>query len=440
MLTPQQAAPALLWPFKTLYYGWGVAATSMIMAFATVQLYGPVLSVFVKPIGDDMGWNRTEIAFAFTIGSFLGSMFTTAIGRFLDRHGARMVATLAAMFIAAMLLGLAIMQAPWHMWIFFGLARAVSIAGVQLGATVAVANWFIQKRGRAAAMGAFGQRFGQAVVPLMLLPLILGLSWRSAYVALSISTLLLAALPAFLFLRRRPEDYCMLPDGASPDGYRSEPPSPREVARAAVDSTPWTVREAFRTRAFWLIVVTMATISFAQTATNLHAAASFQEKGISFAASATIVFVFAMTSAISTFPWGWLIDRLHIRYVMMASATLYCASMFLIMNATTYLGAVAFGVVFGTAAGAWTLGFRLLIPNYFGRRSTGAIRGATAPIIAFIGPVGPTLGGAIRDITGDYELAFAIFAGVFALAFVAMAFAKPPTHRPIAPDELPVSA
>jgi sugar phosphate permease len=365
MLTPQQAAPALLWPFKTLYYGRGVAATSMIMAFATVQLYGPVLSVFVKPIGDDMGWNRTKIAFAFTVGSFLGSMFTTAIGRFLDRHGERVVATLAAMFIAAMLLGLAIMQAPWHMWIFFGLARAVSIAGVQLGATVAVANWFIQKRGRAAAMGAFGQRFGQAVVPMMLLPLIIGLSWRSAYVALSISTLLFAALPAFLFLRRRPEDYGMLPDGASPDGYRSEPPSAREVARAAVDSTPWTVREAFRTRAFWLIVVTMATISFAQTATNLHAAASFQEKGISFAASATIVFVFAMTSAISTFPWGWLIDRLHIRYVMMASATLYFVSMFLIMNATTYLGAVAFGVVFGTAAGAWTLGFRLLIPNYF---------------------------------------------------------------------------
>jgi sugar phosphate permease len=439
MLIPQQAAPALLWPFKTIYYGWGVAATSMIMAFATVQLYGPVLSVFVKPIGDDMGWNRTEIAFAFTVGSFLGSMFTTAIGRFLDRRGARMASTLAAMFIAVMLLGLSLMQAPWHMWIFFGLARAVSIAGVQLGATVAVANWFIQKRGRAAAMGAFGQRFGQAVVPLMLLPLIIGLSWRSAYVALSISTLLLCALPAFLFLRRRPEDYGMLPDGASPDGYRAEPPTARETARAAVDSAPWTVREAFRTRAFWLIVVTMAAISFAQTATNLHAAASFQEKGISFAASATIVFVFAMTSAISTFPWGWMIDRLHIRYVMMASAALYMVSMFLIMNATTYLGAVGFGVVFGTAAGAWTLGFRLLIPNYFGRQSAGSIRGATAPIIAFVGPVGPTLAGAIRDITGNYDLAFAIFAGVFALAFVAMAFAKAPTHHATAPDGLPAS-
>jgi nitrate/nitrite transporter NarK len=79
-------------------------------------------------------------------------------------------------------------------------------------------------------------------------------------------------------------------------------------------------------------------------------------------------------------------------------------------------------------------------PTIFGRRSTGAIRGATAPIIAFIGPVGPTLAGAIRDITGDYELAFAIFAGVFALAFVAMAFAKPPTHHSTASDELLISA
>ena len=440
MLIPRKTVPGLLWPFKSIYYGWGIAFTSMIMAFATVSMYGPVLSVFVKPIGDEMGWSRTEIAFAFTIGSFLGSMFTTAVGRFLDRHGARMVATLAAMFIAAMLLGLALMQAPWHMWIFFGLGRGVTIAGVQLGATVAVANWFIQKRGRAAAMGAFGQRFGQAVVPLLLLPFIIGMSWRYAYVALSISTLLLAALPAFLFLRRRPEDYGMLPDGATPDGHGEQSPSARETARLAVDNVPWTVREALRTRAFWLIVVTMATISFAQTATNLHAAASFQEKGISFAASASIVFVFAMTSAISTFPWGWLIDRLHIRYVMMASATLYMVSMFLIMNATTYLDAVAFGVVFGTAAGAWTLGFRLLIPNFFGRRSTGTIRGATAPIIAFIGPVGPTMAGVIRDITGNYDLAFVIFAGVFALAFVAMALAKPPTHRTAASSELQASA
>jgi nitrate/nitrite transporter NarK len=103
--------------------------------------------------------------------------------------------------------------------------------------------------------------------------------------------------------------------------------------------------------------------------------------------------------------------------------------MFIIVNATTYLGAVGFGVVYGTAAGAWTLAYRLLVPSYFGRSSSGAIRGATAPFIAFIGPVGPTVAGIIRDKTGDYDLAFYIFAGVFAMAFVAMLFARPPVHH-----------
>jgi MFS family permease len=411
----------------------------MILAFATVQVYGPVLSVFVKPISEDMDWSFTEIAFAFTTGSFLGSMLTAAVGRVLDRRGARMVTTISAMFVASMMLGLAFMQSPWQMWIFFGLGRAVSIAGIQLGATVAVANWFVLKRGRASSMSAFGQRFGQAIVPLLLLPIIIGLSWRHAYGALAISTILLAVFPAYLFLRRRPEDYGMLPDGVSEAPHASQGISARELARAAADTAPWTVREAMHTRAFWLIVITMATISFAQTSTNLLAAASFQEKGISFAASATIVFVFAMTSALSTFPWGWAIDRLHIRYVMMVSAALYVAAMFLIVNATTYPGAVLFGVVFGTAAGAWTLAFRLLIPNYFGRRSTGAIRGATAPITAFIGPVGPTMAGIIRDQTGNFDLAFYIFAGVFAVAFVAMALARPAVHHTLR-EPTPTSA
>jgi cyanate permease len=50
------------------------------------------------------------------------------------------------------------------------------------------------------------------------------------------------------------------------------------------------------------------------------------------------------------------------------------------------------------------------------------------------------MAGVIRDITGNYDLAFVIFAGVFALAFVAMALAKPPTHRTAASSELQASA
>lgn len=431
----RRVVPTLLWPFKTLYYGWAIASVSMTMAFVTVSMYGPVLSVWVKPIGDDMGWSRTEISLAFTIGSFLGSMFTAAFGRMLDRRGARAVATVAGMIVAGMLVGLTFMQQPWHMWIFFGLGRAAAIAGVQFGTTVAVANWFIQKRGRASSLVAFGQRFGQATVPMMILPIILIFSWRHAYGILAVATLVLVVLPSFLYIRRRPEDYGLLPDGAARDTRSGGFANARQAALAAIDAAPWTVREAMRTRAFWMIVITISMMGFGQTATNLHAAASVQERGASYAQSTTIVLIFAMMSALTTFPWGWLADRIHIRFVIMLAAAMQIVAMLIIANATTYWHAAAFAVVFGAAAGAWTIGFRVLIPNYFGRRSTGAIRGASAPITAFIGPVGPTLAAVIRDATGTYDLAFTIFAGVFAVAFVAMFLARPPVHQTLREPE-----
>jgi MFS family permease len=421
--------PALLWPFKTLYYGWAIASVSMAMSFVTVSMYGPVLSVWVKPIRDDMGWTATEIAIAFTIGSFLGSMFTAAFGRMLDRRGARAVSTIAGMIVAGMLVGLVFMQQPWHMWIFFGLGRAAAIAGVQFGTTVAVANWFIQKRGRASSLVAFGQRFGQASVPMMVLPIILIFSWRHAYGILAVATVVLVVVPSFLYIRRRPEDYGLLPDGGSRAVTNGGFANAHQAALAAIDAVPWTVREAMRTRAFWMIVITISMMGFGQTATNLHAAASVQERGASYAQSTTIVLIFAMISALTTFPWGWLADRIHIRFVIMLAAALQIVAMLIIASATTYLQSVAFAVVSGAAAGSWTIGFRVLIPNYFERRSSGAIRGATAPITAFIGPVGPTLAGVIRDATGTYDLAFTIFAGVFAVAFVAMFLARPPTHH-----------
>jgi len=41
-----QRVPAL-WPFKRVYYGWGIVWASVVASFAQVPMYGPVLSVFV---------------------------------------------------------------------------------------------------------------------------------------------------------------------------------------------------------------------------------------------------------------------------------------------------------------------------------------------------------------------------------------------------------
>ena len=203
-----------LWPFKNVFYGWAIVGTSVVVTFAQVPMYGPVLSVFVTPIEQELGWARWETAMAFTIGSLGGSIGSALVGHLLDRYGARAAVVVSGMLVTGALLGLAVMQEVWQFWGLFGLGRTAALTGVNLGVTVALGNWFIRKRGRALSFMTVGLRAGQALVPLVIVtPLILAYSWRHAYVALAVMAFLFVALPGWLFIRRRPEDFGLLPDG-----------------------------------------------------------------------------------------------------------------------------------------------------------------------------------------------------------------------------------
>ena len=391
------------------------------VSFASCIFYGPVLSVWFEPIREETGWKAWEVSAAFTFGSFAGSILTAAMGRVMDRYGTRTVTAASGMALAGAMLGLALMQAPWQMWLFFGVGRGFAIAGVQLGTTVAIANWFVRKRGKATSFAGFGLRFGQALVPLVVAQIILLLSWRWAYGLLALSAILLITAPALVYLRRRPEDYGLFPDGDHP----TEGGAPAGRA-ASSDEYEWTSGQVRRTAAFWLILLTTSVMFFGQTATNLHAVPHFQSRGIDFEDSVLIVFTFAMTSAITTAPWGWVMDRLHVRLVIAVVALLYFLSMVVIVNADTFAGAVLFGLTFGVAQGGWTVSQRIVVPNYFGRRSVGAIRGQMGLMTAFINPVGPLAAGAVRDVSGSYNVAFIVFAGLFILSAAMILAARAP--------------
>jgi hypothetical protein len=72
--------------------------------------------------------------------------------------------------------------------------------------------------------------------------------------------------------------------------------------------------------------------------------------------------------------------------------------------------------------------------NYFGRRSLGAIRGATEPFVTLGGAIGAVTSGVIFDITGSYHIAFTVFSGVGLAAILPLLMARPPVQA-AAPDE-----
>jgi MFS family permease len=413
-----------------VYYGWGIVGTSVVVSFAQVAMYGPVLSVFVKPIGDDTGWSRGEIALAFTIGSLGGSFASSIVGRYVDKYGTRMAVVISGLIITAVLIGLALMQEVWHFWALFGVGRTAALAGINLGTGVGIANWFVRKRGRAISFLGIGLRSGQAIFPLFIAPVILWLSWRHAYAMLAVVAFALIVLPGWAFLRRRPEDFGLLPDGDEPDTPDAAPGAAGAARPRVVTELSWTLHEATRTPAFWMIVTAVTLVVFGTTAVNLHAVASFQDRGIADAFAGVFVAIFAGVAALSAYAWGSLMDRFHGRWVMIGATALIAVAMWMIIVADNLTWALAFSVVFGLGIGGWTVGQVVLFANYFGRAHSGAIRGFGQLAAGPIGSAGPLLAGYIHDETGDYRLAFQLFLATMAVVALALLLARPPGVPP----------
>ncbi len=383
--------------------------------------FGPVLTVFVKPIQDELGWSYTTISTGFLIGSASGAVASSVTGWLVDKYGPRVIVAMGGVGLAGALVGLSTIQEPWHFWTFFGLARGSVIAGVEIGSSVAIAKWFVRQRGRTLAIKSMGQRSGQVVLPIVSFLIMDASDWRTAYVALSGFACLAIITPALVLMRGQPENYGLLPDGAT--DLRN---APTEHGTQVVEEESWTLREARGTRAFWLITVFLICTPFVQGATNLHMAPIFHDRGLSDGQAVAIVSTFGMSSVSSILPMGFIMERVQVRLGAMVQALLVLTSMLLLLlPAGGFPLAVLWAVIFGVAAGMRNVIEMLLLANYFGRGSLGAIKGFTAPF-RMISPFGPVLAGFIRDENGSYTGAFALFAGVAVLMLALMAFATQP--------------
>ena len=434
--TPQASARIpRLWPFKRVYYGWAVVWASTVAAFGMAPMFGPVLGVFFTSIEEDLGWSRATISLAFTIGSATGSVMQILTGRLLDRYGARMVVVAAGVIIALAMLGLSWMQEPWQFWMAFGAGRGSALAGIQVGTGVALSNWFLRRRGRTIAIRGVGQRAGQALMPMAIFVIMAEWGWRAAFLSLAGVTALLIILPAFIYIRRRPEDMGLTLENMTPDelsAASSGGGERRGFARFSreVRDVSFTLAEARRTRAFWLLLFFVTVERFALGSVNLHMVANFEDHGIAPALAVSTLSVFAATSAVTGLPWGFVFERLHIRFGAMLMSGIFALSMLVLLVAESYPLAVLFALLFGLATGAGNIIENMLWADYFGRRHLGAIRSFGAPF-RIASPSGPVLTGLLFDWTDSYTVPFTIFTVIFVVMTAAMFFATPP----VKPDD-----
>lgn len=415
------------------YYGWLIVLTGFLGDFMTAGVAVHSFGFILKPMTQELGWTRAMTMGAASMRTVTGAFSGVIIGPLLDRYGARPIMVLGAIIGGIGIIALSRVNEIWQFYLVYGLMGAVGmIAMGGLVSSAVVTKWFIRKRGRAMAIVAAGLPLGGAALGPVTQIIIENFGWRTAWLVLG-SLILLVIIPAAgIFMRRTPEDIGLLPDGDN----APLKPNPGEVVKpeiikrvAARLEETWTLKEALRTPVLWMIIASFILSGMGLSAGIFHQTAYISDKGLSSAVLTTNIIVFGFSAALGSLFWGFLSERIQVRYCVAASFLVSAGGLVLLIIAQDSGAVILYAIAYGVGAGGSAPLNAIILANYFGRTFMGTIQGVVMPLRLIATAGGPLFAGYIFDITGSYDTAFTIFAATYLLGGLMIWVARRPVRK-----------
>lgn len=341
------------------------------------------------------------IAGAASAGGLASTFFSPITGWAIDRYGSRVVLTFSVLVLgfSTFLTGWA--TVPIFFYITYGIGRVIFSSPVQIGSSVVVSRWFIRRRGRANGILSFCHSIGMTGFPLMSSILIAAYGWQVTWHLLGIAVWVVALIPVYLFLAETPESVGILPDGDKPTE-----PEYKIQGQNSINEPQWNFRGAIRTPTLWQLAVGGGLLYVIQSGTNTHLAAHIQSIGMTATVAASTVSLNAVFTGLSGLCWGWLTEKIQIRFCYALVATLMAISVILFTLVNSPSGSFLVASLFGISLGGMLVVPSVSFADYFGRESLGAIRGIAEPFVAFGQAIGALMSGIIYDMSGSYDTAF----------------------------------
>jgi MFS family permease len=288
-----------------------------------------------------------------------------------------------------------------------------------------VLRWFIKEKGLTLGIAAAGIGAGVVVYTPIANTLILAQGWRSAYILMGIGTWVLLIVAAGL-MAQSPENRGLKLLGMEEPGMGfSESQANRyhpELWRAG----EWSLREALRTRSFWLLTGIQLCAGMPIAMIGVHVVPLAMNVGINETAAAAALALIGGLSIGGRIGMGTVAQKAGFKRLLII-CTGACAVMFLWLLRVQSLWMIYFfAIIYGFFYGGQVPQIPGLIGYFFPGKSLTTIFGTLGAISSMGSILGPLIGGLVWDKTGSYEIAFIIGASFWALSAVLALLLKPP--------------
>jgi OFA family oxalate/formate antiporter-like MFS transporter len=365
------------------------------MALVANLQYGWTL--FVLPIQEKFGWERSAIQVAFTVFVLVETWLVPVEGWLVDRYGPRIVVMIGGL-LAAAAWGLNSVAASLPMFYFAAVVGGIG-AGAVYGTCIGNAvKWFPDRRGLAAGLTAAGFGAGSAFTVVPIANMIRDSGYERTFLVFGLIQGLGVFALSVLLKHPRPGEV---------------PAAKARVRQAARDVAP---RDALKSPVFWVMYAMFVSVAAGGVMAVAQLAPIANDFGID-QVPVTLLWITlpALTFALSidrilngvTRPmFGWISDHLGREHTMFVAFALEALGIFALSRFGQ--NPVLFVVLSGTVFLFWGEIFSLFpatVGDVFGSRyattNTGMMytaKGTAALLVPY--------GNALRDATGSWEIVF----------------------------------
>ena len=405
------------------FYGWRMVGAACGIQFLLAAFLTQALGLYIAVLSDEMGWSKTTLSGAAALQSVEAAIIGPVLGWVMDRFGPQKMIRVGMVMFSA---GLFLLSQVNSVTTFY-LSAILMAIGASLGGyfplSVALVQWFEKFRARALSIMSLGLAMGGLVVPLMAWSM-QHWGWRATAAGSGV-LVLLTGLPMASIIRRRPEDHGDHVDGIDPAMRAAA--AEREGHKAAPAQVEFTVAQALRTRAFWMLAIGHGLALLVVSAVNVHAITHMKEGlGYSVATASWVILIMTFGQLAGVLMGASMGDWFDKRKVAALCMLAHGIGMLCLTFGSHMAMLVAFGVFHGIAWGLRGPFMQAIRADYFGRNAIGLILGLSAAIIAMGQIAGPMIAGVLADLTGNYELGFSLLALLAALGSLSFMLATKP--------------
>jgi sugar phosphate permease len=379
------------------------------------------------PMRAGLGLSETDYSLAYGFATVVSACLLPVFGRLCDRFGARVLIPAIATGLGAACMLMSTTQSLTGLYIGFTFVRSLGQGALSLVAAWLVGEWFLRRRGMATAIAGIGGGLSVMTVPLLNDWCIRSYSWQTAWMMLAVAVWATLIVPTWLFVRDRPEDLGLHPDGVEPAEFPADATAQHNENREVTPTTEsWTVSEVVRNLTFWKLLCVPATSGLVGTGLIFHAVELLGSHGLSSTTALGMISLQAVFSTALTFPAGWATDRWASRYLLLMAMASLAISIVLLQTMPAAWLVVVYALLLGVHSSIMRSTANVVWINYYGRENQGAVRGVAWSAMILSAAIGPLPLAISIDHFGSYAPALWLFLALPIGAAIAVSTARPP--------------